>query len=290
MLKSLHAVKLAIDLRNGDHLACKIIDKHGQKTKARHAITQRHIESEMEILKGIRHPNIVPVQDIVVTDTHVCIFMTKISGGELFDYIHRTNGLEEPVAKFMFYQTLLAVQYLHRRNITHRDLKPENILLTSEEEISRLVITDFGLAKMLDPTLARMKTKCGTLSYLAPEVLDSSVKGGYSKHVDCWSLGVLLFKMLAGYLPFGDEGDTVSLMERVRSGKFNFGQPQWKGISVQGKDMIRRFLEVDPLKRLTVDEALRHPWIASQKPTLLKLYRRYDKRHAADRDVTAASY
>ncbi|KNC96528.1 CAMK protein kinase [Spizellomyces punctatus DAOM BR117] len=276
---SFATVYLAIDLDTCERLACKIIDKRKAKSSKGNREEHKHssdsvIEQEISILKSVKHPNIVQVKDVVHTEEFVCIFLTRVTGGELFDYILHTDGVQEHEAKFIFYQILLAVKYLHGMNITHRDLKPENLLLESPKPFSRLIITDFGMAKMLGTSLERMRTKCGTFSYLAPEVLDSNVKGGYSKRVDCWSLGVLLYTLLGGYLPFGTDDNPTELSKRIREAEFDFGGPEWRHVSNDAKDLICRLLEIDPERRLTVEQALQHPWIASQEDLLCRLYAR----------------
>ncbi|TPX67100.1 hypothetical protein SpCBS45565_g04017 [Spizellomyces sp. 'palustris'] len=281
---SFATVYLAIDLETCERLACKIIDKRKAKSNKGNREEHKHssdsvIEQEISILKSVTHPNIVQVKDVVHSEEFVCIFLTRVTGGELFDYILHTDGVQEHEAKFIFYQILLAVKYLHGMNITHRDLKPENLLLESPKPFSRLIITDFGMAKMLGTSLERMRTKCGTFSYLAPEVLDSNVKGGYSKRVDCWSLVLdewlkIIMYRLGGYLPFGTDDNPTELSKRIREAEFDFGGPEWRHVSNDAKDLICRLLEIDPERRLTVEQALQHPWIGNQEDLLCKLYAR----------------
>ncbi|TPX58202.1 hypothetical protein PhCBS80983_g03296 [Powellomyces hirtus] len=290
---SFATVKLAIDCQTGERLACKVIDQGGScapSTKSgaqnqkqgdppEHLPSSRQtIQRETAILKNVTHPNIVQVKDIVTTSSTVYIFLTRVSGGELFDYIQRNEKLEEYEAKFMFYQTLLAVKYLHDLDITHRDIKPENLLMESPEPCSRLLVSDFGLAKMLGTSLERMRTKCGTFTYLAPEVLNSSTTGGYSKCVDCWSLGVVLFTMLSGYLPFGNDSNPTDLGKRIRHADYDFDLPVWETVSFQAKDLISKLLEVKPEKRFTVTQAMAHPWIHDQHIVLRQLYRKVMKK------------
>ncbi|RKO83372.1 kinase-like domain-containing protein, partial [Blyttiomyces helicus] len=278
---SFSTVKLAIDMKSGERMACKIIDKRRMRIgKPSERPAQLSIDQEISILKEVVHPNIVGIKDTVQTSKYVCLFLTRVTGGELFDYILKNSGVQEHESKFIFYQILRAVKYLHSRNITHRDLKPENLLLESAKPFSRVIVTDFGLAKMLPSALERMKTKCGTMSYLAPEVLNAgSATGGYSKCVDCWSLGVLLYVMLAGSLPFGSDEDAGQLMRRIGTADFTFGDEcGWDGISWEVKDLISKLLTVDPQKRLTIDEAFAHPWIAAQSDLLAKLYAKVGRR------------
>ncbi|KAI9098587.1 kinase-like domain-containing protein [Phlyctochytrium arcticum] len=277
-------VHLAIDLHTCERLACKVIDRVQSSTtpgpqtdekKLRN--TDQNISQEISILKRIRHPNIIRVRDVVRTDSSVYILMTRVSGGELFDLILEDGGIEESRAMFLFYQILIAVKYLHARNITHRDIKPENILLErhGQSDIYRVLVTDFGMSKMLETSLDRMRTKCGTFSYLAPEVLSSSTRReGYDLKVDCWSLGVLLFTMLCGDLPFGRDDDISTLSSRIKTATYSFSNPKWTSISSSARDLVTKFLEIDPRKRMTVQGALAHPWIREREGALKGLHKR----------------
>ena len=229
------------------------------------------VQKEVDVLRSIVHPNIVTIKDFVVEQSGlVFILLGRVCGGELFEYIVSNNGMDESEAKFVFYQLLLAVAYLHRNNICHRDLKAENLLLETSKPFARLLLSDFGMSKFLHHSLERMQTKCGTFTYIAPEVIESA--SGYSKQVDCWSLGVLLYTMLAGALPFGSDHDYARLMDRIRLGDYRFNQSVWSVVSDNAKDLIRKLLQKDPSKRLKVDDIFDHPWIASQHYLLHKLY------------------
>ncbi|KAF9347458.1 Checkpoint kinase 2, partial [Mortierella sp. NVP85] len=160
-------------------------------------------------------PNIVPVVDVIETERFMYIFMQMLTGGDLFDYILRNVSLQEPQAKFIAYQTLKALQYLHNQNISHRDLKPENLLLTSTTAFPRVLLTDFGMAREFAKERL-MNTMCGTFAYMAPEVFDVKhiESPGYGYSADCWSFGVTLYVMLSGTHPFTskyatDDEDTM---------------------------------------------------------------------------------
>lgn len=164
-------------------------------------------------------------------------------------------------------------------NITHRDLKPENLLLESCNPFSRVVITDFGMAKMLDAQgLERMKTRCGTVDYLAPEVLMTNGIKGYSQKVDIWSLGIILYAMLSGNLPFEQQQVNSFYLRRNNESQeyfqiVTFPQSQgWDDVSEEAKDLIRCLLQLHPENRPSVTEIFDHPWISTQSEILEKLY------------------
>jgi len=149
-----------------------------------------------------------------------------------------------------------AIQYLHESGIVHRDLKPENVLFRDRDNTDNVMVTDFGLAKIIDDETV-LKTACGTPNYVAPEIL---LQKGYGRQVDVWSLGVILFILLCGYPPFYDESDP-KLFELILKGKFSFDERFWGGISASAKNLITNMLQVDPVKRYDTYQVLSHSWI-----------------------------
>ena len=190
------------------------------------------------------------------TPSHLYLVLDYVEGGELFDRIVDEGNFTEQDASRITKQMTEAIQYLHDRKIVHRDLKPENLLFASRENTDRILVTDFGLAKLIDDQTTLM-TACGTPNYVAPEIL---LQKGYGKEVDVWSLGVILYILLCGYPPFYDESDAV-LFEMIMKGKFDFDARYWGDVSKEAKSLIRNMLIVDPARRLTTQQVLSHPWI-----------------------------
>ncbi|XP_030647604.1 serine/threonine-protein kinase Chk2 [Chanos chanos] len=249
-------VKLGFERETCKKVALKTINKSDFKSVGTAA---RNAEREIEILKKIDHPCLIRTEDFFQTDESYYIVLEYMKGGELFNRVKAKKQLAEPIAKLYFYQMLKAVEYLHSNGIIHRDLKPENVLLESDEDECLIKLTDFGQSKILEET-SLMKTLCGTPTYLAPEVFTSVSTVGYTSAVDCWSLGVLLFTCLGGYPPFSP-GQNKSVQEQILEGVYRFIPSYWKNISEDAKDLVKKLLVVNPLKRLSVKEALEHPWL-----------------------------
>eukprot|EP00158_Paraphelidium_tribonemae_P006690 Partr_v1_DN27934_c1_g1_i6_m11510 putative serine threonine-protein kinase len=222
-------VRIGVNKSTGRRLACKQIKFDCNKIKERQ---RHHIEQEIAILTKIDHPNLIRVWDIIEVHGCVSIFMDLVEGGDLLGYIESRGNVAEEYARFGFFQLLQALRYLHEINVSHRDLKPENVLVENcSSNYTRLIVTDFGLAKAgLDHT--NLKTFCGTMGYIAPEVLTPTADG-YTIAVDCWSLGVVLYSMLAGYFPFPDHSD-VALTQAVRNGLYDFKAPVWNSVTDPG--------------------------------------------------------
>jgi len=258
-------VRLAFSRGTCQKYAVKVISKKKFSVGPRQAA----LRDEVEILKRLHHPCVIRIEDVYETDEFLYIVLELVEGGELFDRVVSVVRFEEPIAKLLFYQMLVAVKYLHEQGITHRDLKPENVLLSSEKNETVIKITDFGLSKVVGEQ-SLMQTLCGTPSYLAPEVLLTCGTGGYSKAVDLWSLGVILFICLAGYPPFSEEIKKYTLHEQIVKGIYSFPKEYWKTVSPQAIDLVKKLLTVDPKKRITVDEALQHPWISDDEEVIEK--------------------
>ncbi|XP_034027313.1 serine/threonine-protein kinase Chk2 isoform X2 [Thalassophryne amazonica] len=250
-------VKLAFERSTCKKFAVKIINK---KNFSSEGTATRNAETEIEILQKINHPCLTKTEDFYQTDDSYYIVLELMEGGELFQRVKSQEQLQESVAKLYFYQMLKAVEYLHGSGIIHRDLKPENILLASQEDICLIKVTDFNQSRMLEEA-SLMRTLCGTPSYLAPEVFTNAATTGYGIAVDAWSLGVLLFVCLGGYPPFHESFGHRPVTEQIIRGEFIMVPHKWKHVSDQAKDVVRKLLVVDPSKRMTINEALQHPWL-----------------------------
>lgn len=243
--------------------AVKIIEKSRMSANV-------SVEREIDILKQLRHKNIVGLKDFFEDSKSYYLVMEYVPNGDLMDYIIQYGAVNEITAKEIMRQILEAIAYVHKMGISHRDLKPDNIIIASDEPVV-VKVSDFGLAKITN-TGTFLKTFCGTLAYLAPEVLRGRNTGGsqkplkpqYSNLVDIWSLGCLLYVLLTSYLPF--EGNTQDqLYSNVINGKYHLEPLEAKGLSESGKRFIKRLLEVDVEKRPTAEEALAMDWFNELK-------------------------
>lgn len=217
-------------------------------------------ESELCVLRRVRHTNIIQLMEVFETAERVYMVMELATGGELFDRIIARGSFTERDATRVLQMVLDGVKYLHTLGITHRDLKPENLLYYHPGADSKIIITDFGLAssrKKGDECL--MKTTCGTPEYIAPEIL---VRKPYTNAVDMWALGVISYILLSGTMPFEDD-NRMRLYRQILKGKYSFSGEPWPSVSNLAKDFVERILTVDPSERLTSGQALKHPWIVS---------------------------
>eukprot|EP01117_Protostelium_nocturnum_P012262 TRINITY_DN450_c1_g1_i1.p1 TRINITY_DN450_c1_g1~~TRINITY_DN450_c1_g1_i1.p1 ORF type:complete len:348 (-),score=97.94 TRINITY_DN450_c1_g1_i1:158-1051(-) len=244
-------VHLAINKKTGENCAVKIIDK----TVANAEADERRLKNEVEILKKVKHPNVIGLIDIFETSENLYLVMELVTGGELFDKIVEKGQYTERDAATIVQKMLSAVEYLHSNNIAHRDLKPENLLLKKGDDTG-VMLSDFGLSKIVDEN-ARLQTACGTPYYVAPEVLSAS---GYDLEVDLWSVGVITYLLLCGFPPFYGES-LPEVFEQIMKADFDFPDPYWTEVSDDAKDFISKLLVVEPKKRPTAKEAQQHTWI-----------------------------
>ncbi|KAI9251995.1 kinase-like domain-containing protein [Helicostylum pulchrum] len=222
---------------------------------------QQMLDSELDILTKVRHSHIVSLHDIFESDDAVYIVTDLCTGGELFQRIVERGIYTEATAADLVRQMLEGLVYLHSEGIVHRDIKPENLLFKTPEEDADLLITDFGLSKLLKNNNEILTTACGTPGYVAPEVLLGS---GHGKPVDIWSVGVIMYTLLSGYTPFYGE-DQNELFDCIMKGKYDFDDEYWGDISPEAKNLINRLLTYDPKERVTAEEALKDAWIVSDE-------------------------
>ncbi|KAI8833121.1 kinase-like domain-containing protein [Chytriomyces cf. hyalinus JEL632] len=233
--------------------AAKFIGKFRRKKR----VDEKKQMAEVSILTKVRHRNLIGLVDFFETDEHLILVMDLATGGELFTQIEERGSFTEKDAAEIMRQLLEAVDYLHALGIAHRDLKPENVLLKVKDPASDIVITDFGLSRIVDEDDHILHTTCGSPLYVAPEILS---RRGYGRPVDLWSLGVITYILLCGYAPFWGE-DQPALFEEIVACRYAFEDEDWGQISDSAKDLISKLLTVDPEKRLTAAEALKHPWL-----------------------------
>ena len=250
-------VKLATRQSDGKKVAIKIIKKpSGSKVKL--------LQTEVDILKKVKHPSCVECYDVFDSDDKLYLVMELCEGGELFDRIVDKGHFTEADAQRTCVKLFDAINYLHSIGIAHRDLKPENLLMTSKNADAEIKITDFGLGKFFDAQSEVMKTPCGTPGYIAPEVLHMK---GYGRECDVWSFGVIVYILLCGFPPFYADSDAL-LFEKIKKGEYEFLRPYWDPISEDAKDLIRKMLIVDPKKRITCAEAMQHKWLKAETAKL----------------------
>lgn len=222
------------------------------------------LSDEAEVLMGLSHPGIVTVYEWFETPTHLFLVMEVLEGGDLLDFVIRRGSLPEPEARRLFRELCGAIAFLHSEDVVHRDIKPENILLTDTVNETHVKLADFGLAKN-NVHSRDCQTFCGTPNYFAPEIIGTfrermgGQPAGYGKPVDLWGLGVVLYIMLSGVPPF--EEDEGSLYEQILQGRFEFDVPAWNVVTPEAKCMVKQLMTVDPNERLTIEQALTHPWL-----------------------------
>ncbi|KAH7568544.1 hypothetical protein ACOSQ2_011848 [Xanthoceras sorbifolium] len=241
-------VKFARNTETGENVAIKILDK--EKVLKHKMIGQ--IKREISTMKLIRHPNVIRMYEVMASKTKIYIVLEFVTGGELFDKIASKGRLKEDEARKYFQQLINAVDYCHSRGVCHRDLKPENLLLDAN---GNLKVSDFGLSAL--PQQVRedglLHTTCGTPNYVAPEVINN--KGYDGAKADLWSCGVILFVLMAGYLPF-EESNLMALYKKIF--KADFKSPPW--FSSSAKKLITRILDPNPLTRITIAEVIENDW------------------------------
>ncbi|XP_049878942.1 phosphorylase b kinase gamma catalytic chain, liver/testis isoform isoform X2 [Pectinophora gossypiella] len=253
-------VRRCIEKETGREYAAKIIDLSQESQDGVDTHTMRDAtRQEIHILRMVAgHPYIIELQDVFESETFIFLVFELCKNGELFDYLTSVVTLSEKKTRYIMRQVLEGVRYVHSKSIVHRDLKPENILLDDQLNVK---ITDFGFAKVLKDG-EKLFELCGTPGYLAPETLKANMfedAPGYGMEVDVWACGVIMFTLLVGCPPFWHRKQMV-MLRNIMEGKYSFTSPEWVDISEDPKDLIRRFLVVEPNERINIEEALRHPF------------------------------
>ncbi|KAI8824266.1 kinase-like domain-containing protein [Fimicolochytrium jonesii] len=264
-------VKLAVHIRDGKRVALKMLEKprsvkqgqangHGPESEQlQTAIDQAHREAAL--IESLKHPHIIRLLTTFETETHSCLVLEYIPNSDLYELMTaHPASLTEAFIKRIFSEMCSAVAHLHRNNICHRDIKIENILVDSDTGVK---LTDFGLATRFTPGVL-LTDRCGSEEYVAPEVIKALPYDG--RKTDVWALGIILFALLTGELPFNVRpGSTLrSMFHRIATGSYKFPPPQpgRPPVSDLAKDLIRKILTTNPVKRPSVEEVLSHPWLA----------------------------
>ncbi|XVF63003.1 hypothetical protein PTKIN_Ptkin09bG0054000 [Pterospermum kingtungense] len=229
-------------------VAVKIIDK----TKTVDAAMEPRIIGEVSAMHRLQHhPNILKIHEVMATKTKIYLVMELASGGELFAKVLRRGRLAEPAARRYFSQLVSALNFCHQNGVAHRDLKPQNLLL---DQNGNLKVSDFGLSALPEQLSdGLLHTACGTPAYTAPEVVRR--KGYNGSKADAWSCGVILFVLLAGYLPF-DDSNLVTMYKKIHRREFQF--PSW--ISKQAKSVIWQLLDPNPNTRMSIEKLMETSW------------------------------
>ncbi|XP_034712317.1 calcium/calmodulin-dependent protein kinase type II delta 1 chain isoform X7 [Etheostoma cragini] len=257
-------VRRCMKISIGQEYAAKIIN-----TKKLSARDHQKLEREARICRLLKHPNIVRLHDSISEEGFHYLVFDLVTGGELFEDIVAREYYSEADASHCIQQILESVNQCHVNGIVHRDLKPENLLLASKLKGAAVKLADFGLAIEVQGEQQAWFGFAGTPGYLSPEVLR---KDPYGKPVDMWACGVILYILLVGYPPFWDE-DQHRLYQQIKAGAYDFPSPEWDTVTPEAKDLINKMLTINPAKRVTATDALKHPWICQRSTVASMMHR-----------------
>uniref|UniRef100_A0AAR2JY89 calcium/calmodulin-dependent protein kinase n=1 Tax=Pygocentrus nattereri TaxID=42514 RepID=A0AAR2JY89_PYGNA len=278
-------VRRCVKILSGQEYAAKIIN-----TKKLSARDHQKLDREARICRLLKHPNIVRLHDSISEEGHHYLIFDLVTGGELFEDIVAREYYSEADASHCIQQILEAVLHCHQMGVVHRDLKPENLLLASKSKGAAVKLADFGLAIEVEGDQQAWFGFAGTPGYLSPEVLR---KDPYGKAVDLWACGVILYILLVGYPPFWDE-DQHRLYQQIKAGAYDFPSPEWDTVTPEAKDLINKMLTINPAKRITAAEALKHPWISHRSTVASCMHRQETveclKKFNARRKLKVRSY
>uniref|UniRef100_A0A8C9WB37 calcium/calmodulin-dependent protein kinase n=1 Tax=Scleropages formosus TaxID=113540 RepID=A0A8C9WB37_SCLFO len=257
-------VRRCVKKSTGQEYAAKIIN-----TKKLSARDHQKLEREARICRLLKHPNIVRLHDSISEEGFHYLVFDLVTGGELFEDIVAREYYSEADASHCISQILESVSYIHQHDVVHRDLKPENLLLASKMKGAAVKLADFGLAIEVQGDQQAWFGFAGTPGYLSPEVLR---KDPYGKPVDIWACGVILYILLVGYPPFWDE-DQHKLYQQIKAGAYDFPSPEWDTVTPEAKNLINQMLTINPAKRITADQALKHPWVCQRSTVASMMHR-----------------
>ncbi|XP_069070407.1 calcium/calmodulin-dependent protein kinase type II subunit beta isoform X18 [Pleurodeles waltl] len=257
-------VRRCVKLCTGHEYAAKIIN-----TKKLSARDHQKLEREARICRLLKHSNIVRLHDSISEEGFHYLIFDLVTGGELFEDIVAREYYSEADASHCIQQILEAVLHCHQMGVVHRDLKPENLLLASKCKGAAVKLADFGLAIEVQGEQQAWFGFAGTPGYLSPEVLR---KEAYGKPVDIWACGVILYILLVGYPPFWDE-DQHKLYQQIKAGAYDFPSPEWDTVTPEAKNLINQMLTINPAKRITAHEALKHPWVCQRSTVASMMHR-----------------
>ncbi|XP_057338688.1 calcium/calmodulin-dependent protein kinase type II alpha chain isoform X8 [Microplitis mediator] len=249
-------VRRCVQKSTGLEFAAKVIN-----TKKLSQRDFQKLEREARICRKLQHPNIVRLHESIQEEHCHYLVFDLVTGGELFEDIVAREFYSEADASHCIQQILESVHHCHHNGIVHRDLKPENLLLASKAKGAAVKLADFGLAIELQGDAQAWYGFAGTPGYLSPEVLK---KEPYGKPVDIWACGVILYILLVGYPPFWDE-DQHRLYGQIKAGAYDYPSPEWDTVTPEARNLINQMLTVNPTRRITASEALRHPWICQRE-------------------------
>lgn len=225
--------------------------------------TAKLLQNELEVLQAVsEHPGIVTLLDSVETETYMFFVMAYVDGGPLLDRIVSKCNFSENDARVILRAIVQTLDYLSHLGCVHRDVKPENILVDNHSKKWPVKLTDFGLSAKMQPD-ELLHGALGTPLFVAPEILKGE---GYDCTCDMWSLGVVLYLVLCGYPPF-PYNNPKELVRAIIHGRYSFPAPEWDHVSGDAKDALTRMMEVDPKRRITPADALRHPWFRAAQST-----------------------
>ncbi|XP_051235464.1 calcium/calmodulin-dependent protein kinase type II subunit gamma isoform X7 [Dicentrarchus labrax] len=257
-------VRRCVKKSTGQEYAAKIIN-----TKKLSARDHQKLEREARICRLLKHPNIVRLHDSISEEGFHYLVFDLVTGGELFEDIVAREYYSEADASHCINQILESVSHIHQHDIVHRDLKPENLLLASKMKGAAVKLADFGLAIEVQGDQQAWFGFAGTPGYLSPEVLR---KDPYGKPVDIWACGVILYILLVGYPPFWDE-DQHKLYQQIKAGAYDFPSPEWDTVTPEAKNLINQMLTINPAKRITADQAIKHPWVCQRSTVASMMHR-----------------